>query len=505
MAVWYLDDHDEITDAVARLRNATDEAVVFVVPPGSRIATGRINFKLLEREAAARGLTMAVASPDEQVRAMAASAGVLAYATPSEAEAALERGVVAEVEREAAPTEGPAPGAAAGEAEAAAGTLMWRSQRMRLTTVAGLVLAVVAAFLVLQISPTAEITLTPRVAGLGPLSVEVTAAAAIDAPDPVAGTIPAAVMSIPLSTENLYRSSGIRSVETRATGKVVFSSPLQEINQDIRAGTRLQTPAGTEFRTTETVTLPRSISGTPATVSAPIEAIAGGEVGNVPAEAISIVPSLEVQGISVSNPEPTSGGRFEEDPLITAADYDAAAVDLRNRLSGELAAYLRDASNVPEGLTLFAETALLGQVVLMPPARELVGATAPEFELAASAAASALAVDESAIGTVLRARLDMALPDGMRLLDGTVSVEHDEGTVEGDRIAYLGTATARMTPIIDAEELALRMAGLPVSEAQAILDGLGTATVNVWPGFLGHLPSEREHISLDILEASATE
>ena len=51
MAVWYLDNDDEITDAVARLRGADEERVVFVVPPGSRIASGRINFKLLAREA----------------------------------------------------------------------------------------------------------------------------------------------------------------------------------------------------------------------------------------------------------------------------------------------------------------------------------------------------------------------------------------------------------------------------------------------------------------------
>ncbi len=53
------------------LRNTTDEHIVFVVPPGSRIATGRLNFKLLTREAASRGLAMAIASPDAQVRALA--------------------------------------------------------------------------------------------------------------------------------------------------------------------------------------------------------------------------------------------------------------------------------------------------------------------------------------------------------------------------------------------------------------------------------------------------
>jgi hypothetical protein len=62
-----------------------------------------------------------------------------------------------------------------------------------------------------------------------------------------------------------------------------------------------------------------------------------------------------------------------------------------------------------------------------------------------------------------------------------------------------------MEPVIDPEALLARIAGLPVSEAEAILDGLGTATVNVWPGFLGDLPNDRERITLDVLEASAME
>ena len=63
----------------------------------------------------------------------------------------------------------------------------------------------------------------------------------------------------------------------------------------------------------------------------------------------------------------------------------------------------------------------------------------------------------------------------------------------------------RVTPIIDPGALLDRIAGLPVSEAQAILDALGTATVNVWPGFLGDLPNDRQRITLDVLEASAME
>ena len=92
MSVWYLELDDEITDAVARLRAAKDERVVFVVPPGSRIGTGRINFRLLAREAETRGLGLALVSGDAQVRALAASAGLPVFTTVSEAEVAEANG-----------------------------------------------------------------------------------------------------------------------------------------------------------------------------------------------------------------------------------------------------------------------------------------------------------------------------------------------------------------------------------------------------------------------------
>lgn len=62
---------------------------MLVLPPGSRIGTGRINFRLLAREAESRGLTVALVSSDPQVRALGASAGLTAHATVADAERAL--------------------------------------------------------------------------------------------------------------------------------------------------------------------------------------------------------------------------------------------------------------------------------------------------------------------------------------------------------------------------------------------------------------------------------
>ncbi len=503
MTTWYLDNEDEITDAVARLRKADSGPVVFVVPPGSRIATGRINFKLLAREAASRDLAMAVASPDEQVRALATSAGVLAASTPDEAEAALERGD--EVPQPTAPADDAAAVVSAGvEAAPEPGALSWRSQRLRFVTVAVLVLAVVAGYVVTQVLPTAEITLTPRLAAVGPIQVEVTASTGTDELDAEAGLIPASSLSIPLSAGDEYPASGTSTVETLATGEVVFSSTEQEFDQEIAAATRVTTPAGVGFQTTETVTLPRA-DGTTATIVAPIEALQPGSEGNVPAEAISIVPSLESQGISVSNPEATRGGRFEERSVVTAADYDAAAVDLRNRLTGALAAHLRDPANAPEGQSVFTETAKPGQLTLEPPADEVVGSTSESFRLTGAIEAEVLTVDESLVDEITRLRLAEQVPAAARLLSESVSITHGEGTVDGALIRFEGLASGTIVPVVEVDALLDRIAGLPISDARAILEELGPTTVNVWPGFIGDLPDDRQRILLDVEEASTTE
>ena|SRR5688572_24984358 len=89
MSTIYLENDDEITTAIGRLRAVADGELVLVVPPGSRIATSRINFKLLAREANERKLNVAAVSDDPAVRALAVSAGLPTYDTIGAAENAL--------------------------------------------------------------------------------------------------------------------------------------------------------------------------------------------------------------------------------------------------------------------------------------------------------------------------------------------------------------------------------------------------------------------------------
>jgi hypothetical protein len=84
----YLDVEDEITSAATRIRSADATRVALVVPPGSRVSTSRINFRLLAREAMTSGHQLAIVAPDAASRSLAAAAGIDVYRTVGEFEAA---------------------------------------------------------------------------------------------------------------------------------------------------------------------------------------------------------------------------------------------------------------------------------------------------------------------------------------------------------------------------------------------------------------------------------
>src|SRR5215510_403365 len=85
----YLDVDDEITSAAARIRGSEATKVALVVPYGSRIATSRMNFRLLSREAVVNNRRLSIVASDAATRALAASAGLPVYASVSEYDAAV--------------------------------------------------------------------------------------------------------------------------------------------------------------------------------------------------------------------------------------------------------------------------------------------------------------------------------------------------------------------------------------------------------------------------------
>ena len=85
----YLEVDDEITSAATRIRTAEASRLAVVLPYGSRVATSRINFRLLSRDALTHEKRLSIVSGDPATRALAASAGLPVFASVAEYEASV--------------------------------------------------------------------------------------------------------------------------------------------------------------------------------------------------------------------------------------------------------------------------------------------------------------------------------------------------------------------------------------------------------------------------------
>src|SRR5664279_4821016 len=96
MAIYYLDVDDEVTSAAARIRDSSDNRIALVLSGGARVATSRINFRLLAREARHRSKRLAIIAADPSVQSVARSAELTVYSSVGEyerAESARARGL----------------------------------------------------------------------------------------------------------------------------------------------------------------------------------------------------------------------------------------------------------------------------------------------------------------------------------------------------------------------------------------------------------------------------
>ena len=93
LSLIYLDVDDEITSAAARIRAAGADRVALVLPYGSRLATSRINFRLLAREATERGKHIEVICADASARALAVAAGLPTHASVAAFEGRVPAGL----------------------------------------------------------------------------------------------------------------------------------------------------------------------------------------------------------------------------------------------------------------------------------------------------------------------------------------------------------------------------------------------------------------------------
>ncbi|MHB8398682.1 MAG: hypothetical protein ACYDCI_07085 [Candidatus Limnocylindrales bacterium] len=525
-AIVYLDVDDEITSAAARIRGADSPRIALVLPAGSRLATSRINFRLLAREAQTRSRQLVIVAPEAATRALAASAGIGAYASvrdlddpdagvqpaPAAETLAIVHGELVETASSGVsnlPVVGGSrrsggSGGAGGGGGAGVGGGPGRLIVGGIVAVVVLVVAI-AGFLLL---PAATIVVTPRVDALGPLTFTVRADPTATSPDPSAGVVPATVPTFPLSATGTFPASGKKVTDTPATGSVTFSNIDPFSQHTIAAGSLVSTASGTAFATATVVILnPAQLVSSggnivivPTTGSTAVTAAVGGTAGNVAAGAIAIPPTNQnPRKIQVRNPAPTSGGTHTVTLVVAQADINAATTALTAQLAAQLDATIADPAQVLPGTSVFPETKAMTPPIPSVDPTTLVGQQVTSFSYGLTATGSVTAVDLSAVEALAAARLGSSVAADHTLVAGSAQVVVGKGQLQGGAIVFPVRATAEEVRTVVAADLLGLVKGRTVADAQAALAPYGSATINLWPGFTDHIPDFDFRIDLSVV------
>lgn len=559
--VIYLDVDDEITSAATRIRSADGRRVAVVLPYGSRVATSRINFRLLARDAMTHKKRLSVIAGDAATRALAASAGLPVFASVGEYERSEEApaaprgagepvGLAASATVVTVPDVGADPGPerdlaaparehgpslttatartvpvrkpavpASLEGPGAHGPERPRSERVQrpargpigatpvLIGVAVLALAVVvgavAAFLLL---PSATVAISPRQETIGPVPLQVIASTTATEPDADAGIVPAETVPIEVQAANTFPAMGKRVEEAAAKGVVRFRNFDPTTKNSIAKGAVVSTASGARFTTDRAISVPAAklvfgedTTVVPSSVDVTVTAVAAGPEGNVEANTITTVPrGEEPLFLKVNNPDPTAGGTRTEFIRVKQDDVDAAVLALTDQLSAAFADRLEDPELSGDGATVFPDTATRGEPVFGQDLEALVGQEVETFDLSATLSGSVTAVDAARVQLIAEARLASSVDEGYSIVDGSSVIMVDPAVVSGGAISFPVVVTARQVRDLDPAAIEAEILGRPLADARAILESYGDVDLIVWPDWVGTIPTIDSRVEVTI-------
>ena len=321
------------------------------------------------------------------------------------------------------------------------------------------VLVLVALFI-----PRAQVTLHPE-SKTQSVTLPVVAGPSVESVF-ITGNIPAREKRVILEgTHSVVVTGQGVTPQSQGKGTVTFRNLTQQA-VTVPAGTVVRTVDNIRFETTRAGEVP---AGLDETLELPVQAVESGRSGNVAAETIVVVEGRLGLSLSVTNPEPLTGGR--ETPSVQASDADRerAKDALMETLEGE--ARTRLAEEMKTGDILFDDTFAVSQIlteVYDPPA----GAAGNKLTLTMQVEFSTLYADASDLTQLAALALNASIPSGfsaaseeLTLKPVTKPILNDDGftrwTVRAERRIVQQISYAQVTQMIQ---------GIGSRRAQSLLE-----------------------------------
>lgn len=432
--------------------------ILLVAPKFIKVNLRQVDLKVLQRHASTLGAQLGLVTRRRRLRAEAEALGIPVFASTGEA----QKVTWSKPRKRQLPRKAPDRTLREKREQVQVREEAWRAHpvtRIVMFSIGVLsVLALVALFI-----PRAQVRLNP-VAETQSVILPVTANPSVDSVF-ITGSIPAREKRIVVEGTQIIRVSGEGIVpQSKARGVAIFRNLTQRA-VSIPIGTVITT-SDVRFATTELGVLN---AGVGETVELKIEAVEGGLPGNVEAGAINAVEGRLGLSLSVTNPEPTAGGR--ERSSVQATDADRARVKklLSKSLEEEARATLLDELN--PGDVFFDETFSLSQIlseIYDPPA----GAAGSQLTLTMQAEFTARYAGASDLTELAALALNASLPLGFSPASDALTVEPvtDPQLLEDGSLRWVMRAERGIVQQVDAAQVTRLILGLGSSDAQSKLE-----------------------------------
>ena len=407
-----LESHDDLISVRDRMSWAKTPRILLVWPKYEKITLRQVDLKVLQRHAISLGAQLGLVTRARRVRDDAEALHIPVFESTGQA----QRVAWPKARRRRFKWHAPRKDLRRQREKMLAGgrSETWRAHPvvriLALLTGVVAVLALVALFI-----PRAQITLTP-ISKTQSLVLPVTASPSVESVF-ITGSVPAREKRVVVDgTQTVIVTGKAVIPQSKAKGAVEFRNLTQQA-VSVPSGTVVQNAEGIRFVTTDEGEVQ---AGVGKTLELPIEAVDGGVAGNLETESINVIEGRLGLSLSVTNLEPTTGGR--ELPSVQASDADRERAKNLLMDSLEKDAHQEFADELAAGDLLFDKTMKVSQILSEeydPPA----GAAGTTLTLTMQVEYSILYADASDLTRLAVLALNASVPSGFAAASEAVIVK----------------------------------------------------------------------------------
>ena len=465
-----LESHDDLISVRDRMSWAKTPRILLVWPKYEKVTLRQVDLKVLQRHASSLGAQLGLVTRARRVRQDAEALRIPVFESTGQA----QRVAWPNPRRRRWTQRPPRKDLREQREQVTVKEEVWRAHPA--VRVGSFFLGVVAVLvLVALFIPRAQVVLHPR-SKTQSVVLPVIAGPSVESVF-ITGSIPAHERRVIVEgTQTVIVTGHGVTPQSKARGSVTFRNLTQQA-VTIPVGTVVRTENNIRFETRRAGEIP---AGLEETLELPVEALESGRAGNVETETIVVVEGRLGLSLSVTNPEPLTGGR--ESPSVQASDADRerAKEALMETLEEEARAQL--AEELKPGDILFDDTFAVSQIlseVYDPPA----GAAGTELTLTMQVEFSTLYADSFDLTELASLALNASIPSGfsavseeLSLTPVTKPILNDDGftrwTVRAERRIVQQINTAQVMQMIQGvssrRAKALLENSLPLEDAPEI-------------------------------------